>query len=152
MCPWTNVPWTNVATPLAPLAAPVISTFMSSLIRPMATAIMNMRSSSDGQKQRIINKFIPAVIRTTKMAGTQTANNIKRALDSKPYSSALTSLSQNARAVDDRHYLPSKIGDNVLETMKSQARSFDKILKIRLSELSTASSSYLAAIIKEFRL
>ena len=36
--------------------------------------------------------------------------------------------------------------------MKSQARSFDKILKIRLSELSTASSSYMAALIKEFRL
>ena len=36
--------------------------------------------------------------------------------------------------------------------MKSQAKSFDKILIIRLSELSTASSSYLAAIIKEFRL
>ena len=62
---------------LAPLAAPVISTFMSSLIRPMATAIMNRRSSSDGHKHRIINNFIPAAIRATKMAGTQTANNIK---------------------------------------------------------------------------
>ena len=86
------------------------------------------------------------------MAATQTASNIKRALDSKQYNSALTSLSQNARAVDDCNYLPSQVGGNALETMKSQARSFDKILKIRLSELSTASSSYLAAIIKEFRL
>ena len=39
-----------------------------------------------------------------------------------------------------------------MDTMKSHARNFDKMLKIRLSELSIASSSYIAALIKEFRL
>ena len=36
--------------------------------------------------------------------------------------------------------------------MKTQAKSFDKILKIRLSEMSMANFSFLSAIIKEFRL
>ena len=112
---------------MAPLAAPAISTFMSSLIHHMAKAIINRKSTSDDHKHRIINTFIPAAIRATKMAGTQTAMDIRRALDSKQYSSALTSLSQNAKVVDDCQYLPSQVGDNPLDTMKSQARSFDKI-------------------------
>ena len=37
-------------------------------------------------------------------------------------------------------------------SMLTKAKSFDKILKIRLSEMSMASSSFLSAIIKEFRL
>ena len=70
---------------IAPVAAPVISSFMSKLLRLMAKAIINRQSTSDDHKHRIINSFIPAAIRTTKLAGSQAAMNIKRALDSKQY-------------------------------------------------------------------
>ena len=86
------------------------------------------------------------------MAGTKAADNIKCALGSKQYSSALMSLAQNAKELDECNYLPAHVGGNALETMKTQAKSFDKILMIRLSEMSMASSSFLSAIIKEFRL
>ena len=62
------------------------------------------------------------------------------------------SLDQNAKELDECNYLPASIGGNGLETMRTQVKSFDKILKIRLSEMLTASSSFLLAIIKEFRL
>ena len=88
---------------------------------------MNRKSTSDDHKHRVINTFIPAAIRATKMAGTQTAMDIKRALTSKQYGSALTSLIQNTKVVDDREYIPSQVGANPLDTMKFQARSFDKI-------------------------
>ena len=116
----------------------------------MARAIMNRKSTSDDHKHKIISTFIPAAMRATKLVGSQTAMDIRRALDSKQYSSALTSLSQSAKGIDDRQYLPSHISENPLDTIKSQACSFDKILKIRLAELSSASSIYIATLIKEF--
>ena len=56
---------------------------------------------------------------SSEMAVTQTAKDIKRALTSKQYGSALTSLSQNAKDVEDREYLPSQVGSNPLDTMQS---------------------------------
>ena len=82
---------------LAPAAAPVISSFMSKLLCPMARAIINRESTSDDHKHRIINSFIPAAISRTKHA----ALNIRRALNSKQYDSAITSLGQHIRDVDD---------------------------------------------------
>ena len=64
----------------------------------------------------------------------------------------ILSPGQNTRDMDNCEYLPSQVGLNPIDTMQSQARSFDKIIKIRLSELSTASSSYIVVLIKEFRL
>ena len=115
---------------------------MSKLLRPLSTMIMNRRNSPDGHKHRIINNFLPTVIQATKMAGTKAADNIKHALGSKQYNSALISLAQNAKELDERSYLPDHVGGNALETMKTQAKSFDKILKIRLSEMAAVRPSY----------
>jgi len=125
---------------------------MSKIIKPLATTIISRTNSADEHKHRIMNNFLPAVIQITKMAGMKVADNINRALGSKQYTSALMSLAQNAEELDEHNYLPASIRDTSLETMRTQVKSFDKILKIRLFEMSTASSSFLSAIIKEFRL
>ena len=91
---------------LALAAAPVISSFMSKLLRPMARAILNRESTSDDHKHKILNSFIPAAISRTKLAGSQAALNIRRALNSKQYDSAITSLGQHIRDVDDQEYFP----------------------------------------------
>ena len=53
--------------------------------------------------------------------------------------------------VDDHQYLLTELGENALETLRSQKRSFDRILKIRLSEPSHASSTFMSSLIREFR-
>ena len=69
-----------------PMAAPLISKFMSKILKPLATTIMSRKDSADEHKHRIMNNFLPAVIQTTKMAGTKVADNINCALGSKQYS------------------------------------------------------------------
>ena len=105
---------------------------------------MSRKNSANGHTHRIMNNFLPAVIQTTRMAGTKVADNINRALGSEQYTSALMALAQNAKELDEHNYLPASIRNNGLETMRTQVRSFDKILKIRLFEMSTASSSFLS--------
>ena len=68
---------------MLPAAAPVISSFMSKLLKPMAQAIINREDTPDGHKHRLLNNFIPAAIDRTKLAGTQAAENIRKALTSK---------------------------------------------------------------------
>ena len=92
------------------VAALVISSFMSKHLKPMAQVILNREDASDGHKHRLLNNFIPAAIDRTKLAGSQAAQSIRRALPSKQYSSAITELGQHIKDVDDHQYLPTELG------------------------------------------
>merc|ERR1712105_233057 len=98
--------------------------------------MLNREDASDGHKHRLLNNFIRAAIDQTKLAGSQAAQNIRRALTSKQYYSVITTLGQHTKNVEEHQYLPTELGEYPIDTLRSQTRSFDKILKIRLSELS----------------
>ena len=61
---------------------------MSRLLKPMAKAILNREDSVDGHKHIILNNFIPAAISRTKLAGSEAAQSIRRALMASQYSSS----------------------------------------------------------------
>ena len=61
-------------------------------------------------------------------------------------------MGQHIKDVEEHRYLPTELGESSLDTLRSQTKSFDRILKIRLSELSHASSTFMSALIREFRL
>ena len=75
----------------------------------MAQAILNREDTANGHKHRILNSFIPAAIGRTKLASSQAALNIRRALNSKQYDSAITTLGQHIKDVEDQEYLQTQL-------------------------------------------